>query len=67
HGGQVLGATDATASEPTDGGWSPDDIAASFYRNIGIDPHREYHIDTGRPIQLIRNGKPIEQIFTGAA
>lgn len=67
HGGQVLGASDATASEPVDGGWTPDDVAASFYRNIGIDPHKEYHIDTGRPIQLIRNGKPIDRLFTGAA
>lgn len=64
--GQVLGASDATASEPVDGGWSPDDIAASFYRNIGIDPQKEYHIDTGRPIHLIRNGKPIDKLFTGA-
>lgn len=67
QGGQVLGATDATASEPADGGWTPDDVAASFYRNIGIDPHKEYHIDTGRPIQLIRNGRPIDRLFTGAA
>lgn len=67
QGGQVIGASDATASEPVDGGWTPDDVAASFYRNIGIDPHKEYHIDTGRPIQLIRNGKPIDRLFTGAA
>lgn len=66
RGGQVLGASDATASEPAEGGWSPDDVAASFYRNIGINPHKEYHIDTGRPVQLIRDGEPIDALFTGA-
>ena len=66
RGGQVLGASDATASEPAEGGWSPDDLAASFYQNIGLNPRKEYNTSTGRPIQLIREGRPIERLFTGA-
>lgn len=59
NGGQVLGASDDKGIGPADGGWSPDDLAASFYRNIGIDPRTEFRSRTGRPITLIRNGAPI--------
>ncbi|MGB0582646.1 MAG: DUF1501 domain-containing protein, partial [Limisphaerales bacterium] len=57
--GQVLGASDEKGTGPAAGGWSPDDLAASFYQNIGIDPQTEFHSRTGRPITLIRDGKPI--------
>lgn len=57
--GQVLGASDDKGIGPKEGGYSPDDLAASFYRNIGIDPRTEFHADNGRPITLVRNGRPI--------
>ena len=57
--GQALGASDEKGTGPADGGWTPDDLAASFYRNIGIDPRIEFRSRTGRPITLIRNGAPI--------
>ena len=46
--GQVLGATDEHASQPDGDGFIPDDLAASFYRNLGINPHLEYQTNTGR-------------------
>ena len=57
--GQALGASDGKGEGPADGGWSPDDLAVSFYRNIGIDPRTEFHAANGRPITLVREGKPI--------
>jgi len=57
--GQVFGASDEKGTGPADGGWTPDDLAASFYQNIGIDPRTEFHSRTGRPITLIRQGKSI--------
>jgi hypothetical protein len=57
--GQVVGATDERAAMPKGKGFSPDDIAASFYHNLGIDPGKEYHTSTGRPITLVREGKLI--------
>jgi len=57
--GQVLGASDEKGIGPADGGWTPDDLAASFYRNIGIDPRTEFRSRNGRPITLIRDGNPI--------
>ncbi len=56
--GQVVGASDATGSEPDGDGFSPDDLAATFYRAIGIDPKTEFEASSGRPITLIRDGNP---------
>ena len=50
RGGQVIGESDDTASGPRHEGISPDDVAASFYYNLGIDPTLEYDSTTGRPI-----------------
>ena len=63
HGGSVVGASDATASAPRGDGYSPDDLAASFFRNIGIDPKLEFQSNVGRPVTLVRNGTPIRQLF----
>ncbi|MEM0926814.1 MAG: DUF1501 domain-containing protein [Planctomycetota bacterium] len=64
RGGQVIGESDDTASGPRHDGISPDDVAASFYRNLGIDPTIEYESSTGRPITLVRDGNVINQLFS---
>lgn len=64
RGGQVIGESDDTASGPRHEGISPDDVAASFYHNLGIDPALEYGSTTGRPITLVRDGSVINQLFT---
>lgn len=63
RGGQVIGESDATAAGPKHDAISPDDVAASFYANLGIDPSLEYDTDTGRPITLVRDGKVIDALF----
>lgn len=63
RGGQVIGESDDTASAPRHEAITPDDVAASFYHNLGIDPAKEFESDTGRPITLVRNGKIIDQLF----
>ena len=62
-GGQVIGATDARAADPIGKGHSPDDLAASFFQNIGIDPQTEFQTNVGRPVTLVRDGKPIPKLF----
>ena len=62
-GGRVLGASDDKANGPADKGFTPDDVAASLYKNLGIDPQKEYHTNTGRPIMIVRNGTPIPELF----
>jgi uncharacterized protein (DUF1501 family) len=63
RGGQVIGESDDTAAGPRNEGISPDDVAASFYYNLGIDPTMEFHSSTGRPITLVRDGRIIDQLF----
>lgn len=62
-GGQVIGQTDEKAEGPIGDGYSPDDLAASFFQNIGINPKTEYQANVGRPITLIRDGDPIRDLF----
>ena len=61
-GGQVVGSTDDKAEGPIGDGFTPDDLAATFLTNIGIDPKKEYEANVGRPITLIRNGTPIPNV-----
>ncbi len=64
RGGQVIGESDDTAAGPRHEAISPDDVAASFYWNLGIDPSIEYQTNTGRPITLVRDGKVIQPLFS---
>jgi hypothetical protein len=63
RGGQVLGRTDQTASEPVEFPRSPEDAAASFYHALGIDHLKEYRTPDGRPVYLVREGKPIQELW----
>jgi Protein of unknown function (DUF1501) len=54
RGGQVLGKSDATAAYPTTTPYNPDDLGATIYRQLGIDPARELVDRTARPVQLNR-------------
>jgi uncharacterized protein (DUF1501 family) len=63
QGGKVVGETDRTAAEPVSAGFSPDDLAASFFANIGIPPDTEFPSNIGRPITLVRDGSPIRGLF----
>lgn len=62
-GGRVLGESDENATEPLNDGFSPDDVAASFYHNLGIDHTKEYHTNTGRPVMIVREGHVIDELF----
>lgn len=64
RGGQVIGASDKTGSEPAERGISPDDMAATLYHTLGINHHQEYHTNTGRPVMIVRDGHVINELFT---
>ena len=63
-GGQVVGASDEKAMGPASGdGITPDNVAATFYRTLGIDCQKEYRTNTGRPIAIARYGVPIPELL----
>jgi hypothetical protein len=63
RGGRVLGESDDKGTAPLTDGYSPADVAASFYRTLGIDHTKEYHTNTGRPITIVRDGHVIDELF----
>jgi hypothetical protein len=60
--GQVIGESDATGSGPKDRAITPDDVAATFYHSLGIDPKKEYRTPSGRPVMITRYGTPIREL-----
>lgn len=64
RGGQVVGESDAKGEGPKDRAITPDDVAATFYRALGIDARKEYHTRTGRPIMIVRNGAPLKELVS---
>ena len=63
RGGQVIGETDEKGQAPVGPARAPDDVAASFYHTLGIDPKQEYQTSTGRPVMIVRDGTVIPELF----
>ena len=61
--GQVVGATDAKGYYASENVHRPEDFAASLYTKMGIDPAQTLHTTTGRPVQLVSNGRLIKELF----
>jgi uncharacterized protein (DUF1501 family) len=61
--GYAHGSTDAQGMAPTNNACTPDDISATIFHCLGIDPHQELMTPTGRPVQLFREGKVIETLL----
>lgn len=61
--GQIVGATDAKGYYASENVYKPEDFAASLYTKMGIDPAQVLHTNTGRPIQLVNNGRLIKELF----
>src|SRR5688500_18125923 len=55
--GFVYGASDKHGAYPTENPVRPDDLAATIYHLLGIDPHTEIYNAVKRPV-LISEGKP---------
>jgi uncharacterized protein (DUF1501 family) len=62
--GQVIGKSDKNAAYPSTTPYSPDDIGATIYTVLGIDPHGEVRDRLNRPVQLNR-GQVIRALFDG--
>jgi hypothetical protein len=62
-GGNVIGSTTPTASDPKDQPVSIEDLAVTVYQILGIDPGKEFH-SNGRPIKIANNGKYLSELFS---
>jgi hypothetical protein len=63
RGGTTWGASDRNGEYPTEHPTSPEDLAATIYKSLGIDPETVLTMPDGRPTTLTAGGRPIEGIF----
>ena len=62
-GGQVIGTTNRYAEEPIDRPVHFQEVFATLYRNLGIDPTRTTLTDlTGRPRYLMEDFRPLPEV-----
>jgi Protein of unknown function (DUF1501) len=66
RGGQVIGRSDKIGAYPATTPYSPNDIGATVYHVLGVNPASEVRDRQERPIQLNR-GEVIQPLFTGRA
>lgn len=62
-GGRVVGSSNPRAERPASDPYGPEDLAATIYQQMGIDPKSEFHTPDGRPIALVNNGKIINDLL----
>jgi uncharacterized protein (DUF1501 family) len=57
--GQIYGASDATASEPSRDAVSVENFLATVYRQLGINSEDRLLAPGGRPIDIVRDGHAV--------
>jgi hypothetical protein len=61
--GQVIGSSEKDGGQIATRPVTPADLAATIYRHMDVPLDAEYVDPTGRPIPIVYNGKPIEELF----
>ena len=63
RGGICHGESDRDAAWPATQPVSPEDLAATIYHALGIDPEIRLPDRQGRPVQMIEGGRPLLELF----
>ena len=64
RGGRVVGASDARAERPAGNPHGPEDLAATIYHRLGINPAEEFYTAEGRPVPIVGgNGRVIRDLL----
>jgi hypothetical protein len=63
RGGTVYGTSDAQAAYPLDHPTRPEDLAATIFDALGIDPEMRIPNSLGRPVTLVDNAQKLDAIF----
>ncbi len=61
--GYAYGTTDSQGMAPATDPCTPDDLAATIFHRLGIDPYQELMTASGRPMQLFREGRVVEKLL----
>ena len=61
--GQVVGATDSKGEHPKERPLAPNDLWATVFRHLGIDPETTFPDHSGRPMAILPYGEPIRELI----
>lgn len=61
--GQIIGSTDSKGAYPKERTLEPEDLWATVYRHLGIDPTQVLHDTLGRPMPILPGGRSIKELF----
>ena len=61
--GQVIGSTNAKGEHPVDRPLTPNDLWATVYRHLGINPEWAFPDLSGRPMPILPSGAPISELL----
>jgi uncharacterized protein (DUF1501 family) len=61
--GQVIGSTNEKGERPKDRPLHPNDVLATIYKCLGIDPTRAFVNPQGRPIPILPHGEAIAELL----
>jgi hypothetical protein len=61
--GQVIGATDSQAKGPTTRPYRPQNVHATLYHVLGIDPSQTLADSSGRPLAILDDHEPIRELI----
>ena len=62
RGGRVVGESDARGAFPKTNAKTAQDVLATMYQFLGIDPTIQYADGTGRPHPVLPSGRPIDEL-----
>jgi uncharacterized protein (DUF1501 family) len=60
--GQVVGESAAKVDVPKSKPITPQDLMATIFHVLGLDPRIQYIDPAGRPVYMVEDGKPIEEL-----
>ncbi len=62
RGGRVVGESDSKGAFPKSNPKTPQDVLAMIYRHLGVDTHKSYLNNAGRPIPVLPHGTPMSEL-----
>ena len=63
NGGRVIGRSNKWGEEPEEGATGPEDMAATMYQLLGINPSEEIITPEGRPVPITNKGRVIRELL----
>ena len=61
--GQAIGSTNDKAEFPTTKPYSPGCVLSTMYHTLGIDYKHPFYDHAKRPLPILSEGKPIEELI----